>query len=98
MVKAFKYFESLCKFLSDVKCPNRRSVEQRKSFSVNRFCFTCFRYGEYVTRMEAEDDRLMSGVDRMDELRGRWKRREINDVEFERLYWLLEREMNGVVK
>jgi len=98
MVKGFKYFESLCKFLSDVKCPNRHTAKQRKSFSVNRFCFKCFHYGEYVTKMEQEDDKLMAGVDRMHELRGRLECGEINVVEFERLYWLIDREIDGVVK
>jgi len=48
--------------------------------------------------MEREDDRLMVGVDRLHELRGRWKRGEINDVEFDRLYWLIDREIDGVVE
>lgn len=63
MVKGFKYFESLCKFVDGVVCPHKRTVKQRKFFSVAKFCFTCPYYGQYVDEFEKEDDRIMEEIE-----------------------------------
>ena len=63
MVKGFKYSQSLCKFVDGVVCPHKRTAKQRKFFSVAKFCFTCPYYGQYVTEMEEEDDRIMAEID-----------------------------------
>ena len=97
MVKAYKYYQSLCKFLSDVKCPHRHTAKQRKSFSVNRFCFQCPQYGRYVTRFEENEDLIDDAVVRLDAVRERWVRGEISEDEFRRLYFLIDREIDGVV-
>lgn len=97
MVKGYKYSQSLCKFLDGVVCPHKRTARQRKRFSVNRFCFTCPYYGQYVTIMEEEDDRIMDGIDRLHEIRERFDRGKISEGEFHRLYDLINREMDGEV-
>jgi len=63
MVKGFKHSESLCKFLDGVVCPHKHTAEQRKRFSVAKFCFECSYYGRYVDEMEKEDDRIMEQID-----------------------------------
>lgn len=98
MVKGFKHSECLCKFLADVECPYRRTVEQRKGFSVNAFCIDrCEHYFRFIREMDAEDERVMDGIDRLHELRERFERGEISEGEFRRFYDIINREMDGEV-
>jgi len=63
MVKGFKYSRCLCKFLDGVVCPHKRTVDERKRFSVAKFCFECSYYGQYVDEFEKEDDRIMEEIE-----------------------------------
>ena len=64
MVKAYKYYQSLCLFLDDVVCKYRNSVHKRKFFSVAKYCFGCPNYDAFILMMEEEDERIMAEIDK----------------------------------
>jgi len=64
MVKAYKYYQSLCLFLEDVVCIYRHSVHKRSVFSVAKFCLSCSHYKAFVLMMDEEDERIMDEIDR----------------------------------
>jgi len=96
MVKGFKYSKSLCFFLLNVVCPHRGSVEKRKRFSIPQFCVgKCEHFLRFERESEADDERLMDGIDRIHELTERFKRGEFGEVEYHRLLVLVDNEIDG---
>jgi len=64
MVKAYKYFQTLCLFLEDVVCRYRRTSAIRKRFSVAKFCFGCPHHRVFTIMMDEEDERINDEIDR----------------------------------
>ena len=81
-----------CIFLTDLLCSFRKTDD----FRPMQRCFSCKHYLRFMREMEEEDARVMSGIDRLHEVRGRWERGEISEEEFRKQYDVIDRQMDGV--